>query len=106
MNRRTPFAFIVLLLGAMLVFGQIPSRTMPEKDKQVRLPNGKLQSEEILKSEHGKNLEDVEELIRMSEELKAQLEKNEHHVFSIQTLKLTEEMEKKIKKIRGRLKRY
>jgi hypothetical protein len=72
----------------------------------MKLPNGKSQREEMLKADHKKNLEDAAELFRLSEELKADLEKNDRYIVSLKTLKKTEDIEKLAKNIRGRLKRY
>ena len=71
----------------------------------VRLPNGKLQRDEIVKSEYEKSLQDAAELIRLSEDLKADLEKNSAFVVSIPSIKRTEEIEKLAKRIRARMKR-
>jgi len=60
----------------------------------------------MLKADHKKNLEDAAELVKMSEELKADLEKNDRYIVSLKTLKRTEDIEKLAKNIRGRLKRY
>ena len=72
--------------------------------EDIRLPNGKLQRDEILKAEFQKSLEDARELARLSDELKLDLEKNDRYVLSIATLKKTEEIEKIAKRIRDRLK--
>ena len=69
------------------------------------MPNGSLQSEEILKSEHASSLKDSARLKQLSEELAADLEKNNRHVVSMQTLKKLDEMEKLVKRIRSRMKR-
>jgi hypothetical protein len=70
-----------------------------------RLPDGKSQKEEILKADHKKNLEESAELVKLAEELRGDLEKNTRYVVSIQTLKKTDEIERLVKNIRGRLKR-
>jgi hypothetical protein len=75
-------------------------------DEPVRLPNGKLQSEEILKEDYKKNLKDAQDLIELAESLKTGLEKNEQHVLSLADLKKTEDIEKIARRIRGRMRRY
>lgn len=80
-------------------------RRRPEESEPVRLPNGKTQSEEILKAEHEQNLKDVAQLVEMAEQLKQELEKNDRHVLSMATLKKTDEIEKLVRKIRSRLRR-
>ena len=75
-----------------------------QEPEDVRLPNGKLQRDEILKAEFQKSLEDARELSKLADELKTDLEKNDRDVLSIATLKKTEEIEKLAKRIRDRLK--
>ncbi|HYL38919.1 MAG TPA: hypothetical protein VEV17_23590 [Bryobacteraceae bacterium] len=71
---------------------------------EARLPNGKLQRDEILKAEYQKSLEDARELSRLAEDLKLDLEKNDRNVLSLATLKKTEDIEKLAKRIHDRLK--
>jgi hypothetical protein len=78
-----------------------PSPTEDQTD--VRLPNGKVQRDEILKAEHEQNLKDAAQLADLAEQLKQELEKNDRYVLSISTLKKTDEIEKLVKKIRSRL---
>jgi len=79
-----------------------PGEIQPSED--IRLPNGKLQRDEILKAEYQKSLDDARELSRLADDLKLELEKNDRYVLSIATLKKTEEIEKLAKRIRDRLK--
>jgi hypothetical protein len=95
-------AAFVLCLTALLS-GQTPRQ--PEVP-DPRLPNGRSQKEEILKADHEKSLSDADELMKLSEELKIDLEKNDRHVLSVATLKKLDEMEKLVKRIRGRMKRF
>ncbi len=105
-------ALILLLAGAAFLMlspaaqnaprGPAPTNG-PDQEEPVRLPNGKLQRDEILKAEHEQNLRDAAQLIELSEELKADLEKNDRFVVSMGTLKKTDDIEKLVKKIRTRL---
>jgi hypothetical protein len=81
-----------------------PDWPRPSKSAEVRLPNGKLQQDEILKADHEKSVKDAAQLIELSENLKKELEKDDSHVLSISSLKKTEEIEKIAKRIRARLK--
>jgi len=72
----------------------------------VKLPNGKSQRDEILKADHEQNLKDSAELAALAEELQRDIEKNDAFVFSLATLKKTDDIEKLVKKIRARLRRY
>lgn len=105
MKRRFPQYFTVLLaLGIMIAAGQI--RPADEEPSESRMPNGKNQREEMLKADHAKSLEDATELLKLAEELKIELEKNDRHVVSVASIKKAENIEKLAKKIRGRLKRF
>ena len=99
-----PFVVYTALAASLCIAGQLPPRhTEPP---EPRLPDGRSQKEEILKADHSKSLEDAGELMKLSEELKIELEKNDRHVLSVSTLKKLDEMEKLVKRIRGRMKRY
>ncbi len=70
----------------------------------ARLPNGKSQSEEILKQEFAKNLSDSRELTELARTLQEDLEKEDRFVLSLATLKKLDDIEKIAKRIRSRLK--
>ncbi len=99
--RRFCILFLILAAAAWMAFSQIRKPEEPP-----RLPDGRSQTEEILKADHERNLKDAGELLRLAEELKIELEKNDRHVLSVGMLKKTEEIEKISKRIRNRLKRY
>lgn len=99
--RRFSLLFFILALAALVAFAQIRKQEEP-----ARLPDGRSQNEEILKADHERNLKDAGELLRLAEELKIELEKNDRFVLSLGMLKKTEEIEKISKRIRGRMKRY
>ena len=80
---------------------QIPPPAGERAD--VRLPNGKSQRDEILKAEHEQNIKDAAKLAEMADELKQTLEKEDRFIFSLTTVKKTEDIEKLVKKIRSRL---
>ena len=77
-----------------------------EKRSDVRLPNGRLQQDEILKADHEKSVKDAAQLIELAEGLKRELEKDESHVLSLSSIKKTEDIEKIAKRIRSRIKRF
>jgi hypothetical protein len=100
---------MLVVLTLCLAMGQVrqgPPRPRPDRDGDVILPNGKSQREEILKADHKKNMEDAAELVKLAEDLKAELEKNDRYIVSVKALKETEDIEKLAKNIRGRLKRF
>jgi hypothetical protein len=78
----------------------------PETPDDVRLPNGKLQREEILKSDYQKTLEDARALSKLADELKTDLEKSDYNVLSIGTLKKTDDIDRLAKRIHDRLRRF
>jgi hypothetical protein len=71
--------------------------------EDVKLPNGKSQRDEILKSERDRNMKDAAELVDLAQQLQQDIEKNDVFVFSLTTLKKTDDIEKLVKKIRGRM---
>jgi hypothetical protein len=83
-----------------------PYRSSDDKSKDVRLPNGKSQTDEILKDDYAKNLKDARDLTGLARGLEEDLEKNEAFVFSLTTLKKLDDMERLTKRIRSRMKRY
>jgi hypothetical protein len=92
------------LLCAGLITGAPPQRGGgPPPDQEQRLPNGKLQRDEILRAEHAANIKDAAELAQLAEQLKIDLEKNDRFVLSMATLKKTDDIEKLVKRIRSRL---
>jgi hypothetical protein len=101
---------ILLLLSlALSVTAQqgLPERSLPpEPPEGVRLPNGKLQREEILKADYQKTLEDVRALSKLADELKVDLEKSDYNVLSVGTLKKTDDINRLAKRIHDRLRRY
>lgn len=100
----------VILSAALLIplLAQHHTGSPPESDKSsdVRLPNGKLQNDEILKADHEKSVQDAAQLIDLAEGLKRDLEKDDTHVLSLASLKKTEEIEKLARRIRSRLKHF
>ena len=108
MHRRSAF---LLLPAAMLsrLAAQVPRVPTPEgpsldDDKDAKLPNGHLRSDELAKTAYADSLEDTRKMIATAEDLKTELEKNDRFVVSLSAIKKTEEIEKLAKRIRGRLK--
>lgn len=99
--KRLFFLILTPVLAAFVLLGQFRKQEEP-----ARLPDGRSQNDEILKADHKRNLEDAGDLLRLAEELKIELEKNDRYVLSMGMLKKTEEIEKLSKRIRSRLKRY
>jgi hypothetical protein len=80
-----------------------PPDTMEDRERG-RLKRS--QVEAMLKEDREKSIDDASTLVKLSEELKAELEKNDKTVLSVAALRKAEEIEKLAKRIRGRLRRY
>ena len=97
---------MALLFGAALAQqqpGDLPPVTPPGQHSDVILPSGKSQHDEILKAEHQENVKDAARLADLADELKQALDREDRFVFSLTTIKKTEEIEKLAKKIRSRM---
>jgi len=105
MNRRIVLLFSLALASAAQQ-GPPERQLPPENPEEVRLPNGKLQREEILKADFQKNLEDARELSKLADGLKADLEKSDYNVLAVGTLKKTDDIDRIARRIRDRLKRF
>ena len=93
---------VILAAIALCMAAQSNQRS----ENPPRLPDGRSQTEEILKADHEKTLRDADDLMKLAEDLKIDLEKNDRHVLSVGTLKKLDDIEKVVKRIRGRLKKF
>ncbi len=93
------------LMAMMLAVTGVCGAAQQREEPPPRLPDGRSQTEAILKADHEKMLKDAGELLRLAEDLKMELEKNDRHVVSVGMLKKTEKIEKLAKRIRSRLTR-
>jgi hypothetical protein len=91
------------LLSLVFLSTQALSQDPPDPAQDMKLPNGKSQRDEILKSEREQNIKDAARLVEMAEGLKADLEKSDRFVLPMATLKKTDDIENLVKKIRSRL---
>jgi hypothetical protein len=104
-SMKRSWALLLAPAVALCVLAQAPPRP-GTADDFPRLPNGKSQTEAIVKAEHEDSLRDAAELVKLAEDLKAELEKNDRHVVSVKSVRQTEDIEKLAKRIRSRLKRH
>src|ERR1700723_609241 len=105
----TPCRLVLLLTVSLAMTAQQgpPGRPLPpETPEDVRLPNGKLQREEILKADYQRTLEDARALSKLADELKTDLEKSDYNVLSVGMLKKTDDIDRLAKRIRDRLRRF
>jgi hypothetical protein len=103
MWRRSALSLCLLPLSGLAQ--RHPARLTPRSGESadIQLPNGQSQTDEILKAEREENLKDAAKLADLADELKESLEKEDWFVFSLNTDKKTEEIEKLARKIRARM---
>jgi hypothetical protein len=80
-----------------------PAPGAQDAHQDVQLPSGKSQRDEILRAERDQNIKDAAQLADLAQQLQQDLEKNDRFVFSLATLKKTDEIEKLARKIRSRM---
>jgi hypothetical protein len=100
---------IVMLLISPAISPQDPTLGHPPPGKDssdAKLPNGKSQREEMLKSDFQKTQEDAAKLVELSQSLQKDLEADGRHVLSLANLKKADEIEKIAKRIRGRIRGF
>lgn len=109
--RRSVLLLVPAAIAARLLPAQSPPPPAPplfpgpaDDGTPVRLPNGTLQRDAIVKSEYAKNVKDARDLIDQAKSFEEDLEKNDRYVLSISSLKKLDEMEKTIHRIRDRMK--
>jgi len=90
------------LFTALVVHGQ---NRIGRQEPSRKLPDGRDQTEAILKDDHQRNLKDAAEMLKLVEEIRKEMERDDRHVLSLGVLKKLEEIEKISRRIRGRLKR-
>ena len=69
----------------------------------LRLPNGKMQRDEILKADYKSNLKDARDLMDLTKSFELDLEKSDPNVLSLDLLKKLDDIDKVTKRIRGRM---
>lgn len=96
----------VALCAASLLAQPPDTRRPSDPENDRRLPNGKLQSEEILKADYDENLKDLDKIRKLIEGVESDLRKNDRHVLSLKALKELEEIEKVSRRVRVRMRRF
>jgi hypothetical protein len=100
-------AAVVLALTGSPTLSQRPLAPLNQPEQvDIRLPNGKFQSDEILKEDHQKSLRDVAEILKIAAQLQTDLQKEDYRVLSISSMKKAGQIEKLAKNIRTRIGRY
>ncbi len=96
---------VVLLGCAIAASGQDPTHGNPRQTQDEKDLHAK-QQKALVKEDYQKNLEDSRAMVRLSESLRDEIEKNEQYIVSMSVVKKAEEIEKLSKRIRSRMKRY
>lgn len=89
-----------------LAAGLLGAQIRRDEEGPRRLPDGRSQDEAILKADWERSIEDATELAKLAEQLKSELEKNEHHVLSVSSIRTAEKIEELARRIRRRLRRF
>jgi len=100
--RRLLSPILAILLAAAVLW---PALSQKRDEEGPRLPNGRSQFDAILQDDHEKNLADLNRIVKLVEEVKIDMEKNDRFVLSIAALKKLQEVEELSKKVRDRMKR-
>jgi len=103
MKHRLSCGACLLFLAAVPPAAREQDQPYGHLQEDPKFPNGKSQRDEILKAEREDNIRDAAKLVDMSAALKADLEKSDRFVLSLDTIKKTDDIEKLVKKIRDRL---
>jgi len=101
-----PAALAVLTEGA--VRAQVtptPQITQGDDTAPARLPNGKSQTDAILKAEYDLNVKDARELTAIAKSIELDFDKNDQNVLSLALLKKLDDVEKITKRIRTRVRK-
>lgn len=108
MKRRSVLLLQSLTAAAAAAAAQPPAG-FPDplhRDRDIKLPSGKSQRDEILKADHEKNIEESRTLAKLTGEIRDDIEKSDRFILPAATLKKLDEAEKLVKKIRTRMRRY
>lgn len=92
-----PAALAATLAGAQTLPGDEP----PDR----RMPDGRTQTEVILKADYDSNVRDARELTELAKSIELDFEKSDQNVLSLTLLKKLDDVEKITKRIRARVKR-
>jgi hypothetical protein len=104
--------FCMLAVTCAVMLGQLgqnppdlPPVTPPGQPRDLKLPNGKWQRDEIVKADYKRNLQDAADLVELSRQIRDELQQSDAYIVPLKTVKKLEDLEKLSRNIRGRLKR-
>ena len=104
MSRTRVLLLPVLLIG--LLAAQSPRKPFPtpQTGQPENPPAEGPSTDTLARAAYRDSLDDARKLLALAEGLKADIEKNDRYVVSMDTIHKTEEIEKIAKRIRGRMK--
>lgn len=76
---------------------------VPGVPDDIRLPNGKLQRDAILKADYDENIKDARNLIDLTKSFELDLEKSDQYTLSLGLLKKLDDIDRITKRIRNRM---
>ena len=82
----------------------LQTATQPEPP-EARLPSGKSRTQAILERDYKKSTRDVAEIIKLAQELAAEIERNEQFVVDVDSIRKAEKIEKLSQNIKNRFRR-
>ena len=88
-------------LTVLLLLQTLPQQEPPE----ARLPSGKSRTLAILQRDYKKSKKDVAEIIKLAQELQAEIQRNEEFVVDVDSIRKAEKIEKLSKNIKNRFRR-
>ena len=97
---RSGLALVPAALSATLAGAQVNDDPAP-----IRLPNGHLQTDAILKAEYEQNVKDARELTALSKSIELDFDKNDQNILSVGLLKKLDDVEKIARRIQGRVRK-
>jgi hypothetical protein len=97
---------ILLVFCVVYAAGQVPPSPNPNDPQVLRTPDGRNRTEMILKADHEQSLKDLDQIRKLVDDVKIEMEKNDRHVLSVGAIKKLDEIEKLTKRVRSRMKRF
>lgn len=97
---------LALLLLAAAALAQYPPWLPPGEEPEKRLPDGRSQSEVMIKAAHEQNVKDLDRIGELLERIAKDVKAAGTGKVSAGTLNALEEVEKLSKRMRGRMTRY
>lgn len=104
--RRTFLRSGLVLAPVAIAASLVRAQAAPQDDPaERRMPDGKLQTDAILRADYEQNVKDARELTALAKSIELDFDKNDQNVLSLSLLKKLDDMEKITKRIRGRVRR-